>query len=133
MSVAQPLAGVTVLDFGQVYNGPYCGFLLAQAGARVIKVESPKGETLRGRGNPISGSFPFAMLNGGKECITLNIKSLQGQQLLKQLVMHADVLVENFAPGTLAEYGLGSDDLRCLLYTSPSPRDVEESRMAGCG
>lgn len=63
MSVAQPLAGVTVLDFGQVYNGPYCGFLLAQAGARVIKVESPKGETLRGRGNPISGSFPFAMLN----------------------------------------------------------------------
>ncbi|HCY04931.1 MAG TPA: CoA transferase [Gammaproteobacteria bacterium] len=114
MSVAQPLAGVTVLDFGQVYNGPYCGFLLAQAGARVIKVESPKGETLRGRGNPISGSFPFAMLNGGKECITLNIKNLQGQQLLKQLVMHADVLVENFAPGTLAEYGLGSDDLRAL-------------------
>ena len=114
MSVAQPLAGVTVLDFGQVYNGPYCGFLLAQAGARVIKVESPRGETLRGRGNPISGSFPFAMLNGGKECITLNIKNEQGQQLLKQLVMHVDVLVENFAPGTLAEYGLGSDDLRAL-------------------
>ena len=114
MSVAQPLAGVTVLDFGQVYNGPYCGFLLAQAGARVIKVESPRGETLRGRGDPNSVSQPFAMLNGGKECITLNIKSERGQQLLKQLVMHADVLVENFAPGTLTEYGVGSDELRAL-------------------
>ena len=46
----QPLAGITVLDFGQVYNGPYCGFLLAQAGARVIKVESLTGETLRSNG-----------------------------------------------------------------------------------
>ena len=54
------------------------------------------------------------MLNGGKECITLNIKSEQGQQLLKQLVMHVDVLVENFSPGTLAEYGIGSEDLRAL-------------------
>ncbi|HEY6599827.1 MAG TPA: CoA transferase, partial [Pseudomonadales bacterium] len=44
---AQPLSGITVLDFGQIYNGPYCGFLLAMAGARVIKVESPQGEVLR--------------------------------------------------------------------------------------
>ena len=50
---ALPLEGVTVLDFGQVYNGPYCGFLLAQAGARVIKVESPQGETLRGRARDV--------------------------------------------------------------------------------
>ena len=49
-SVQQPLAGITVLDFGQIYNGPYCGFLLAMAGARVIKIESPQGESLRGRG-----------------------------------------------------------------------------------
>jgi crotonobetainyl-CoA:carnitine CoA-transferase CaiB-like acyl-CoA transferase len=111
MAVAQPLRGVTVLDFGQVYNGPYCGFLLAQAGARVIKVESPVGETLRGRARTTSASYPFALLNGGKECMTLNIKSAAGQKLLKELVAHVDVVLENFSPGTLAEYGLGSDQL----------------------
>ena len=56
MDVAEPLKGVTVLDFGQVYNGPYCGFLLAQAGARVIKIESTTGETLRGPGRPVNGT-----------------------------------------------------------------------------
>ena len=112
MSVATPLAGITVLDFGQVYNGPYCGFLLAQAGARVIKVESPRGETLRGRGQAGSYSFPFTLLNNGKESITLNIKSPEGQRILKELVHHVDVIVENFSPGTLAGYGLGSDVLR---------------------
>ena len=70
----QPLHGVTVLDFGQVYNGPYCGFLLAQAGARVIKVESLIGETLRARGEASTASFPFAMLNTNKESMDLNMK-----------------------------------------------------------
>ena len=63
----QPLHGVSVLDFGQVYNGPYCGFLLAQAGARVIKVESLVGETLRARGARSSASYPFAMLNSNNQ------------------------------------------------------------------
>ena len=66
----QPLEGVTVLDFGQVYNGPYCGFLLAQGGARVIKVESLVGETLRARGARSAASYPFAILNTNKECIS---------------------------------------------------------------
>jgi len=122
MDVAEPLKGVTVLDFGQVYNGPYCGFLLAQAGARVIKIESTKGETLRGPGRPVNGTYPFATLNRGKECITLNIKKKEGQNLVRRLVEYADVLLENFAPGTLAKYGLGSDDLRSinpgLIYAS---------------
>ena len=86
MSIAEPLKGVTVLDFGQVYHGPYCGFLLAQAGARVIKVESRVGEPLRTRAQATSASYPFSLLNGGKECITLNIKSEDGQNLLKRLV-----------------------------------------------
>ncbi len=111
MDIAEPLKGVTVLDFGQVYNGPYCGFLLAQAGARVIKVESRVGEPLRTRAQASSASYPFAMLNGGKECITLNIKNLEGQELLKRLVNEVDVVLENFAPGTLDSYGLGSKDL----------------------
>ena len=107
----QPLSGVTVLDFGQIYNGPYCGFLLGQAGARVIKVESPKGEAMRGRAETTAASYPFHMLNAGKEGITLNFKSAVGQELLKKLVLKADVLVENFAPGTLARYGVGAETL----------------------
>ncbi len=118
----QPLHGVTVLDFGQVYNGPYCGFLLAQAGARVIKVESLIGETLRARGTTSAASYPFAMLNSNKESITLNIKSEQAQALLKKMVKSVDVVFENFAPGTMDKYGIGADSLRAdnpqLVYAS---------------
>ncbi len=110
----QPLTGVTVLDFGQVYNGPYCGFLLAQAGARVIKVESLIGETLRARGDATTAAFPFQLLNTNKESITLNIKSEEGQALLKSLAMQVDVVFENFAPGTMDKYGIGAQDLRAL-------------------
>ena len=108
----QPLAGVTALDFGQIYNGPYCGFLLAQAGARVIKIESPLGEPLRARGEPSAASYPFALLNSGKDCITLNIKSAAGQTVLKRLVREVDVVLENFAPGTMDRYGIGASALR---------------------
>ncbi len=116
-TAALPLDGVTVLDFGQVYNGPYCGFLLAQAGARVIKVESPRGETLRGRAQTTAASYPFALLNSGKSCISLNIKSEAGQRLLKRMVSCVDVVLENFAPGTLARYGIGS-----AVLTAENPR-----------
>jgi len=108
----QPLAGVTVLDFGQIYNGPYCGFLLAQAGARVIKVESPLGEPLRARGKTSTASYAFALLNAGKEGITLNIKSAAGQAVLKRLAQEVDVVLENFAPGTMDRYGVGASALR---------------------
>ncbi len=118
----QPLAGVTVLDFGQVYNGPYCGFLLAQAGARVIKVESLIGETLRARGEKASSTFPFSFLNTNKQSITLNIKSADGQALLKRMVRDVDVVFENFAPGTMDKYGIGAEALRAenprLIYAS---------------
>jgi crotonobetainyl-CoA:carnitine CoA-transferase CaiB-like acyl-CoA transferase len=110
----QPLAGITVLDFGQIYNGPYCGYLLAMAGARVVKVESPQGEGLRGRAETSSATYPFAMLNANKEAITLDFKTEAGRELLRRLVVHADVLVENFSPGTLDRYGVGSAAL-CAL------------------
>ncbi len=119
---ALPLDGVTVLDFGQVYNGPYCGFLLAQAGARVIKVESPMGETLRGRADTTAASYPFALLNSGKACITLNLKSPAGQSLLRRLARQVDVVLENFSPGTMARYGVGGNALRAenprLIYAA---------------
>lgn len=122
MAIATPLAGITVLDFGQVYNGPYCGFLLAQAGARVIKVESPTGESLRGRSGSARPSFPFRMFNSAKQCITANIKHPEGRQLILDLVPRVDVVLENFSPGTLADNGLGSSVLRelnpRLIYAS---------------
>ena len=69
-----PLAGVTVLDFGQVYQGPYATMLMAKAGADVIKIEPPQGEPLRRRAPPgRSTTFPIAMLNGNKRAITLNL------------------------------------------------------------
>lgn len=105
----QPLAGITVLDLGQIYNGPYCGYLLAMAGARVIKVEPPGGERMRGRGTLVS--YPFMMLNGNKETVTLNFKSDAGRDVLRNLARHADVLLENFAPGTLDRQGVGADAL----------------------
>ena len=113
---AQPLSGVTVLDLGQIYNGPYCGYLLAMSGARVIKVESPVGEGLRGRVGDEPG-YSFAMLNGNKETITVNLKSARGAELLIELAKRADVLLENFAPGTMARLGVGSDTL-----TAANPR-----------
>ena len=112
-----PLEGITVLDLGQIYNGPYCGYLLAMAGARVIKVEPPTGEGMRGRrGGDGLLSYPFMMLNGNKETITLNLKDDRGRDLLKRLVRHADVLLENFSPGTMERNGVGS---AALLEINP--------------
>ena len=117
----QPLAGITVLDLGQIYNGPYCGHLLAMAGARVIKVEPPGGERMRGQGDVIL-SYPFMMLNGNKESVTLDLKAEAGRNLLRGLARHADVLLENFAPGTLDRLGVGADALTAinpqLIYAS---------------
>ena len=109
----QPLAGITVLDLGQIYNGPYCGYLLAMAGARVIKVEPPGRERMRGIGDTLV-SYPFMMLNGNKETVTLNLKSDAGRDLLRNLARHADVLLENFAPGTLDRNGVGADALTAI-------------------
>ena len=98
----QPLTGITVLDLGQIYNGPYCGYLLAMAGARVIKVEPPGGERMRGSGD-ILVSYPFMMLNGNKGAVTLNLKSDAGRELLRGLARRADVLLEKLsrrAPST---------------------------------
>jgi CoA:oxalate CoA-transferase len=103
-----PLAGVTVLDFGQVYQGPYATLLMAQAGADVIKIEPPQGEPLRRRAPPgKSTTFPIAMLNSNKRAITLNLKHERGRELLFRMVDKGDVLLENFAPGVMDRLGVG--------------------------
>ncbi|MDQ2802866.1 MAG: CoA transferase [Pseudomonadota bacterium] len=112
---AAPLAGITVLDFGQIFQGPYCTLLLAKAGADVIKVEPPHGDPLRRRA--VAGKsaiFSFAMLNSNKRGITLNLKAERGRALLVEMVRRADVLVENFAPGTMDRLGVGCDVLAAI-------------------
>ena len=118
-----PLAGVTVIDFGQVYQGPYAGLLLARGGADVIMVEPPLGEPLRVREAVGGGaSLPLAMLNTNKRAITLNLKSPKGVELLKAMARKADVLLENFAPGVMDRLGVGADVLMAenprLIYAS---------------
>src|SRR3979409_1680013 len=108
----RPLAGVTVLDFGQVYQGPYATLLMAQAGADVIKIEPPRGEPLRRRAPPgKSTTFPIAMLNSNKRAITLNLKHERGLALLFRMAEKGDVLLENFAPGVMDRLGGGGSVL----------------------
>jgi len=119
-----PLDGITVLDLGQIYQGPYATFLMAMAGAEVIKVEPPQGEPMRRRARVSGGSVPLAMLNSNKRCITLNLKSDGGRDLLKRLVGRADVLLENFAPTVMDRLGVGPEVLLAenprLIYASGS-------------
>ncbi|HCO60440.1 MAG TPA: CoA transferase [Porticoccaceae bacterium] len=124
MSESTSLKGIVVLDLGQIYNGPYATFLMAMAGARVIKVESLRGEALRGSAESGSAAYPFLMLNQNKESISLDLKSERGKALFLELVKKADVVLENFAPDTMAGLGLSADELLAinprLIYASGS-------------
>ena len=111
MAPQYPLQGVTVVDLGQIYNGPYCTFLMAMAGARVIKIEAMGGENLRRRSVVGGAALPFAMLNSNKNFATLNLKSVRGKELLIEMVRRGDVLVENFTPGAMDRLGLGYETL----------------------
>ncbi|MFM9999372.1 MAG: CaiB/BaiF CoA transferase family protein [Burkholderiaceae bacterium] len=119
-----PLTGVTVIDLGQIYNGPYCSFLMAMAGARVIKVEPRGGENLRRRAKVGGAAVPFAMLNSNKEFITLDLKTARGKELMREMITKADVLIENFSQGAMDRLGLGYDALKeinsGLVYASGS-------------
>lgn len=119
-----PLSDITVIDLSHVYNGPYATFLMAMAGANVIKVEPFQGEHLRSRGDMGGASLSFAMLNSNKKPVTLNLKTERGRELLKEMVLRADILVENFSPGVLDRLGVGAADLQKLnprlIYGSSS-------------
>lgn len=111
-----PLDGVTVLDLGQIYNGGYAGLLLALGGAHVVKIEPPGGENLRRRGAVGGAGYPFVMLNSNKDGVTLDLKHPRGKELFLALVERADVVLENFTPGTMDRLGLGH---RQLLEINP--------------
>ena len=108
------LDGLTVLDLTRVLSGPYCTMMLADMGARVIKIEQPgKGDDTRAWGPPFQEgeSAYFLSVNRNKESVTLNLKHPDGRRVLDALIARADVLVENFRPGTLDRMGLGYADL----------------------
>jgi crotonobetainyl-CoA:carnitine CoA-transferase CaiB-like acyl-CoA transferase len=121
------LDGITVLDLTRVLSGPYCTMVLSDMGARVIKVEHPgKGDDTRHWGPPFVGaeSAYFLSVNRNKESVTLDFKHPQGRDVLHRLIAQADVVVENFKPGTMARAGFGWEALHAahprLIYASIS-------------
>jgi crotonobetainyl-CoA:carnitine CoA-transferase CaiB-like acyl-CoA transferase len=125
--MSSPLDGITVLDLTRVLSGPYCTMLLADMGARVIKIEHPdKGDDTRAWGPPfVAGeSAYFLSINRNKESVTLDFKQPAGRALLDALIASADVLVENFRPGAMRRLGLDYETLSAkhpsLIYASIS-------------
>lgn len=112
-----PLAGIRVLELSQIMAGPTCGLMLADMGADVIKIEKlPKGDDSRGYQDPqINGvSAPFLILNRNKRGMGLDLKNPKGADVLKRMVVHADVLTENYRRGTMEKLGVGYDVLKTV-------------------
>ncbi|MGI9463734.1 MAG: CaiB/BaiF CoA transferase family protein [Aestuariivirgaceae bacterium] len=113
MGLDRELDGLLVVSLEQAVAAPYCGLLLADAGARVIKVERPEGDFARSYDNGVDGnSVFFAWLNRGKESICLDLNQADDAALLKTLLHQADVFLHNLAPGALAKRGFGANALR---------------------
>ena len=111
----QPLSGLLVLDFTTLLPGPLATLMLAEAGAEVIKIERPGGETMRDM--PPSwdgGGAAFAMLNRGKTSLVLDLKAQADRARLAPLLARADILVEQFRPGVMSELGLGYQAVRAV-------------------
>lgn len=114
------LAGIRVLDFTRVLAGPFCTMMLADMGADVIKVESQQGDDTRQWGPPWYGegeereSAYYLSVNRNKRSITLNLKTDAGREIARRLAAQSQIVVENFKPGTMADFGLGYDDLSAL-------------------
>src|SRR5438094_24232 len=121
-----PLSGITIVDLSRILAGPYCTLLLAELGARVIKVEVPQtGDDARQYGPFKAGkSTYFASVNRGKESIALDLKSPAGRDIFERLLDKADALVENFRPGTMEKLGYGWGSLHPryprLIYAAAS-------------
>ena len=121
-----PLSGITVVDLSRILAGPYCTLLMAEMGARVIKIEPPKGgDDARAYGPFVNGkSTYFASVNRGKESIALDLKADGDRKIFEKLLEKADVVVENFRPGTMEKLGYGWETLHAkypqLIYASAS-------------
>jgi len=135
-----PLTGVTIVDLTRVLSGPYCTMLAGDMGARVIKIEHPvHGDDTRAWGPPFSGgeSAYFLSVNRNKESVAIDFKTPAGRAVLEALIDRADVLVENFRPGTLEKIGLGYETLAAhhprLIYVSVSGFGLTGPRRGEAG
>jgi len=126
MAQPGPLSGITIVDLSRILAGPYCTLLLAELGARVIKVEAPKtGDDARQYGPFTEGkSMYFASVTRGKESIALDLKASGDREIFERLLDKADAIVENFRPGTMERLGYGWDTLHPryprLIYAAAS-------------
>jgi crotonobetainyl-CoA:carnitine CoA-transferase CaiB-like acyl-CoA transferase len=110
-----PLAGLRVIDASSLFAGPIAATMLADFGADVIKIEHPKGDSQRNMGWQVDGtSLMWTVLNRNKRCVTLDLHSPDGQEMFRQLCADADVVVENFRPGTLERWGIGYEQLAAI-------------------
>ena len=123
---AGPLSGITIVDLTRVLAGPYCTMVLADLGARVIKIEAPEGgDDSRRYGPFVNGKSAYFMaMNRGKESIALDLKAPADRAIFERLLAQADVLVENFRPGTMERLGYGWETLQArhprLIYAAAS-------------
>lgn len=129
MTTERPLAGIRVLELGQLIAGPFAGTLLAYFGADVIKVEAPgDGDPLRGWRVVQEGtSLWWRSLSRNKRCITLDLRQPAGQDIARRLAATCDVVIENFRPGVAESFGIGPKDIKAL-----NPR-VIYTRVSGYG
>jgi len=115
LSSKGPLSGFRVIELGSMVAGPFCGRLLADFGAEVIKVEASGGDPVRFMGSQKDGkSLYAASIFRNKQLLTLNLRTPEGQDVAKRLVASADIIIENFRPGTLERWGLGYEELKAV-------------------
>lgn len=115
MSAERPLSGIRVLELGSTVAGPFCGRLLADFGAEVIKVEPPDGDAVRSMGKRLHGrSLYAASIFRNKALVTIDLRTDEGRGLVRDLAAESDVVVENFRPGSMERWGLGYDELAQL-------------------
>ena len=127
-SSPRPLDGIRIIEAGQLIAGPFAGCMLAYFGAEVIKIESIGGDPLRRwRVLEEGTSLWWRTVSRNKKCITLDLRSLQGRELARSLILRSDVLIENFRPGTMEKWGLGPE-----RFEQDHP-DLIYARVSGYG
>ena len=133
MSDQRPLAGLRVVELGQLLAGPFTGTILGYFGAEVIKVEPPTGDPVRQWREVRDGtSLWYHSLGRNKKSVTLDLKSERGQQVAFDLLCKADVVVENFRPGAMEKWGLGPEDIRPQIrgsFMRESPATVKQAHL----
>ena len=128
MQMHKPLQGLRVIELGQLLAGPFAGCMLGYFGAEVIKVEPPGGDPIRNWREIKDGtSLWWRSLARNKKCISLDLKTNEGRDLVKQLLLTADIVIENFRPGVMEKWGLGPETLR-----QENPRLIY-ARISGYG